>query len=470
MFCKNCGNELSGSEKFCPNCGVVTAKGSPSSKKRWIPIACVIFAALCGVLILNFSVFASRKNAIKPFGDMVRELSRSDYSPWVASIISGDGETVYSNYVFDYLSMLEDDRYLEAAVTGYSKADSASDQARQDSLSLYICRFPVDNEAFAEASTWLVSVISGETKTALELNVFDYLSGTDDNRYLDAAITRYTSYLGQTDSSSEGFGSLFTATQPYQTSSSVTTYQPTRDEFILGSLSFYISQFPGNNAILKAVLKERAEQFISLTGEKLTNTEGIPLNQAYIALYLKYFGIEDLMIRRMDIFLESGEESVGTNGVVTTWSLSAVNDLINYFASIGKGMSQNFYSLFSIGFTKNDNIYIYIGLKVSEKIGFDDPALRDWLDKVAKRESTLTITTSDKNGTITNSEPVVFSTLAENTRSAISGKADTSFAETLNSTLKPDRWITSTKSYILQIADEWATMNRKIESQRTSRM
>jgi hypothetical protein len=270
----------------------------------------------------------------------------------------------------------------------------------------------VSEFARTDYSEWVASIIAGTTETEFEANVFDYLSNLKDQRYLNAAINRFVGILN--DSGSNGF-----------------TAQTNKEAFIIGALSLYIIQFPGNNSILRSVLGEKADQFAALSENNLTEIRGVPLNQAYIYLYLKYFGLEELINEKMEIFLGGGDVTWDRK----TWPMEAVDSLISYFSSIGKGMSQNFYSLIQSGFDKNDSVRIYIALQVLKNIGVDDPnpVLTNLLNRVARRESGLAIITTSYGGQTR--REIIFSDEAAEVRRAVNGKEDMPFEQMLNNAL-----------------------------------
>jgi hypothetical protein len=271
--------------------------------------------------------------------------------------------------------------------------------------------------ASTDYSEWVASVIAGSIETEFEANVFEYLSTLKDRRYLNEAAGRFVKILN--NSSSTGFAA-----------------QTSRDAFITGALSLYIIQFPGDNAVLRNALGGKVDQFIGLSEKTLTEIRGIPLNQAYIYLYLKYFGLEELINKKMEIFFNTGT----TTWDGRTWDMKAVNSLINYFTSVGKGMSQNFYSLIRTGFTKNDSVRIYIALQVLKKIGFNDPdtSYSNLLNRVSRRESDLEIITETRIGgrSTRSTREIIFADEVAELRRAITGKQDTPFEEMLNNALK----------------------------------
>jgi hypothetical protein len=264
-------------------------------------------------------------------------------------------------------------------------------------------------------SDWVAGVINGEVETEFEANVFEYLSGLKDARYLNQAVNRFIKILD--DSGDSGFAA-----------------GSNKDAFILGAAGFYILQFPNsNNELLKTAIGQKADRFIKLSGSDLVKEiEGIPLNKLYIYLYLKYFSLERLINAKMETFIASGTKSVNA----ITWNISQVDSLINYFTSIGKGISPNYYSLFQLGFSKDEPIYIYIALQVLSKIGFDDHILQNWLNRnFAGMEDRLSRTYTDFRGRVIKRE-IVISDEVQETREAIAGKSDIPFEEILEDAIR----------------------------------
>jgi hypothetical protein len=284
----------------------------------------------------------------------------------------------------------------------------------------------VNELARADYSEWIAAVIGGTVETEFEANIFEYLSLLKDNRYLTVAIDRFVSTLNNAGSS--GF-----------------TAQSNKDAFIIGALSLYIVQFPGNNRILRESLGQKANYFIGLSETKMAEIKGVPLNQAYIYLYLKYFGLEDLITKKMNDFIHSGERSWDIGSRYRewdrrSWNMRDVERLISYFSSTGKGMAQNFYTLFRSGFNMDDSVRIYIGLQVIKNIGFNDPDLDYWLNRISRRDSGLTITTTSYINGVPQpgqtTRPIVFSEEVSEVRKAVAGKSEVPFDQMLNDALR----------------------------------
>jgi len=268
-------------------------------------------------------------------------------------------------------------------------------------------------------SEWVGSVISGETETEFESNVFEYLSTLNDDRYLDEAIRRFGKTLETTGDS--GFAFRFN-----------------KDAFITGALGIYIAQFPASNTqFAKTVIGQRIGAFIDLSKDLTAEIAGIPLNKLYLYLYIKYFGLQDFIDRKMDSFMAQGSERWDGK----SWSMNLVNNLIKDLTTMGKGISQNYYSMFRMGLDKNDAVYVYIALQVLEDIGFDDPVLHNWLNRNYRhfegRLSITTTTTSGYSGLLdfpesrTRTTPIVIANEIQQVRNAIKGKSDVPFEETL---------------------------------------
>ena len=265
-------------------------------------------------------------------------------------------------------------------------------------------------------SEWAASVIKGTEKSEFEANVFEYLSKIKDPRYLEEAFSRFVEILNNSDAA--GF-----------------TAQTSEDAYIIGALSLYIIQFSENSDALKAALGEKANSFISLQDNNLKGVKGLPLNQVFIFFYLKYYGLEQLINKRMENFISAGTR--GWDG--TTWTMTAVSDLIDYFVSTGQGMSKNFYSLFDEN-KKNASLRSYIGLQVIKKIGFNDPDLWEILEEVSGREVDLEmITTSYVRGVPQAGQTrrkINFRDEVNETLSAISGRKNVPFEELLAGSLE----------------------------------
>jgi hypothetical protein len=266
-------------------------------------------------------------------------------------------------------------------------------------------------------SELIAAIITGETRKPFDYKVFERLSTFNDEMYLDAAIQRYITYINYDDPAR-------------------LNVQSHEDMFIAGSLALYIVQFSEKKEVLKTTMGEKIDRFVALSDENLK--KNLSLNQAFVYLYLQYFGLESLIIKRTQSFLDSGTKRQTDEGEVITWSEAKVDDIINYFSTIGEGMSENFYVLFRNGFDKNDNMQIYLGVKVFENIGSDNAELHDWLDIIAVRPSTLSKTTG------THEEPIIFATEVDITRKAIAGKKETPFQNVLKKTLQ-----TALKDYLI---------------------
>jgi len=268
-------------------------------------------------------------------------------------------------------------------------------------------------------SEWVGSVIRGETETEFEANVFEYLSTLNDDRYLDEAIRRFGKTLETVGDS--GF-----------------TFSFTKDAFITGALGIYIAQFPASNTqFAKTVIGQKIGAFMDLSKELTAEIAGIPLNKLYLYLYIKYFGLQDFIDRKMDSFMAQGS----TRWDGKSWSMNLVNNLIRDLTTMGKGISQNYYSMFRMGLDKNDAVYVYIALQVLEDIGFDDPVLHNWLNRNYRHfEGRLSITSTTSSGysgllgssgSRTTTTPIVIADEIEQVRGAIQGKSDVPFEEIL---------------------------------------
>ncbi|MBN2536037.1 MAG: hypothetical protein JXB88_24365 [Spirochaetales bacterium] len=255
-------------------------------------------------------------------------------------------------------------------------------------------------------SDWIGEVISGKADTEFIPNIFHYLSTLKDDRYLAQALSRFNDFLMQSNES--GFV--------------VTSHL---DAFIIGSLALYCMQFPrAKTKLLKSALAQKIDYFMNSAGKVM----GIPLNQIFIAFYIKHNTLESLIIKKMNEFLSSGKKS--WDG--TSWYKSAVDNLINYFTEIGTGLSRDFYILFETGFRDFDPMRLYIALQVMKKIGFDDPELLKWLDKDYDNfENKLSMYSVDVLGTKSNEQIINFSGEITETRSAIIGRQKAYFSQIL---------------------------------------
>jgi hypothetical protein len=93
--------------------------------------------------------FESRYPRFHEFKKMERELSRNDFSDWIASVISGDTATEFEYIVFEYLQNLKEDRYIKQAVSRFINIAKNLDNYYNDYenylatvLYLYIDQFP----------------------------------------------------------------------------------------------------------------------------------------------------------------------------------------------------------------------------------------------------------------------------------------------------------------------------------------
>jgi hypothetical protein len=415
--------------------------------KKLVPAVVFVLAAVCSALVIAFVLYPYGKSKVKE-NNLVR--ANNEISALLAIELDDErlaGLRLAGNSNFDYIiasieSDAERQRFLGITLVTLSEYEGVYENEFESRYPRYKAyRDMVKELARQDYSEWVGSVVKGAVETEFEANVFDYLSSLKDRRYLNDAVSRFIEILNK--SGSNGFSA-----------------QTNKDAFIIGALSLYIMQFPGNNAVLRNALGEKAGQFISLTEKNLTEIRGIPLNQVYVYLYLKYFGLENLINRKMETFLNTGTRR--WDG--TTWSMSAVDSLINYFSSTGKGMSQNFYSLIQSGFDRNDSIRIYIALQVLKKIGFDDPApsYNSLLNRVSRRESGLEITTTEtRNGVPvrTINREVIFSHEVAELRRAIAGKADVPFDTMLNSALKTS---SETGNFIIQRVTATEVVNKEV--------
>jgi len=382
--------------------------------KKIVPF---VFAVVCSALVIVFVIFPYGKRKIKEntivqANNEVNEFLAKELDSEKLDGLVTAGKSNFDDIIAYIEADTEKRHFLGVTLVKLSEYENnyAHDfESRYPRYKSY--RDMVKELSREDYSEWIGSIIKGTVETEFEANVFDYLTSLNDRRYLNDAISRFVTILN--NSGSGGFNA-----------------QTNKDAYIIGALSLYIMQFPGNNTVLKNALGEKANQFINLTENNLKNTRDIPLNQVYIFLYLKYFGLEDLINKKMEAFLSSGRRS--WDG--TTWSMTAVDNLIKYFSTNGKGMSQNFYSLIQSGFNKNDSVRIYIALKVLKDIGFDDPApsFKNLLDRVARRESNLKII--DPNNMT--SRDIIFSDEVAKTREDIAGKTDVPFDKMLNTALK----------------------------------
>jgi hypothetical protein len=415
--------------------------------KKFVPAAIFILAIVCSTSVIAFILFPYGKNKVKE-NNLVR--ANNEINDLLAIELDEERLTdlwLTGNSNFDYIiasieSDAERQRFLGVTLVRLSDYEGMYEYEFESRYPRYKAyRDMVKELSRQDYSEWVGSIIKGVTETEFEANVFDYLSTLKDNRYLNDAISRFIEILNK--SSSSGFSA-----------------QSNKDAFIIGSLSLYIMQFPGNNAILRNALGEKADQFLRLSDSDLTEIRGIPLNQVYVYLYLKYFGLENIINRKMEVFLNSGTGR--WNG--RTGTMSAVNSLINYFSSTGKGMSQNFYSLIQSGFDRNDSIRIYIALQVLKKIGFDDsaPSFNNLLNRVSRRESNLEITTTEYlNGVPirTTTREVIFSDEVAELRSAVAGKTDIPFDTMLNSALKTS---SQTGNFIIPRVTATEVVNKEV--------
>lgn len=258
------------------------------------------------------------------------------------------------------------------------------------------------------------SIIRGQTQSEFEPNAFEYLSAFNKDYYVDDAVERFITYMDT--STDRGF-----------------SVSSTKDAYQVASLIMYIMQFPDSRTgMLKAKIGEQVRNFISSTD----SVEGLPLNQAFVYLYLQYYSLESLLTMKMDSFISSGRAS--ETGI--TWTMDAVENLIAYFSEIGSGFPQNFYVLFKQGFSRDDPIRIYIALQVMKKIGFNDSVLNSWLNRSYDPfENTLEIivssTTAGFSTETVSRERIVFADEVEQTRNVISEKKGKAFATTLGDAL-----------------------------------
>ena len=414
--------------------------------KKFVPVVIFILAAVCSILVIAFVLYPYGKSKVKE-NNLVRadneinDLLAIELDIEKLTDLLIDEESNFDSIVAYIESDAERQHFLGITLVKLSEYESVYEfdfESRYPRYKAY--RGMVKELSRQDYSEWVGSIIKGVAETEFEANVFDYLSSLKDRRYLNDAVSRFIDILNK--SGSDGFSA-----------------QTNKDAFIIGALSLYIMQFPGNNAILRNALGEKAGQFINLSERNLTEIRGVPLNQVYVYLYLKYFGLEDLINRKMETFLNTGTRR--WDG--TTWSMSAVDSLINYFSSTGKGMSQNFYSLIQTGFDRNDSIRIYIALQVLKKIGFDDPApsFTNLLNRVSRRESGLEITTTQISGVRRSSttQKVIFSDEVAEVRRAIAGKTDVPFDAMLNSALKTS---SEAGNFIIQRVTATEVVNKEV--------
>ncbi|WP_461256735.1 hypothetical protein [Treponema sp. R80B11-R83G3] len=398
--------------------------------KKIIPVISFVFVVVCSSLIIVYIIYPHGKSIIKENGivqanNEVNDFLDKELDSERLARLAQIGESNFDDIIAYIEADAERQHFLGVTLIRLSDYESnyALDfESRYPRYKAY--RDMVNELSRKDYSEWVGSIIKGTVKIEFEANVFDYLSGLDDRRYINDAISRFIAILN--NSSSGGFSA-----------------QTNKDAFIIGALSLYIMQFPGNNTVLRNALGEKADQFISLSENNLNDIHGIPLNQVYIYLFLKYFGLENIINKKMNEFISSGKISLNKTGKWDgrTWSMKAVDSLVNYFSTTGKGMSQNFYSLIQSGFDKNQSERIYVALRVLKNIGFDDPApsFRNLLDRASRRESDLQITTTEiingmRGRTTTN--PIIFSEEVAEVRREIAGKTDVPFEAMLNSSLK----------------------------------
>ena len=415
--------------------------------KKLVPVVIFILAAVCSTLVIAFVLFPYGKSKVKE-NNLVR--ANNEINDLLAIELDKERLTellIFGNSNFDYIiasieSDVERQRFLGVTLVRLSDYEGVYEYEFESRYPRYKAyRDMVKELSRQDYSEWVGSIIKGVVETEFEANVLDYLSTLKDSRYLNDAINRFIDILNK--SSSNGFSA-----------------QSNKDAFIIGALSFYIMQFPGNNAILRNALGEKADQFIRLSDNDLTEIRGIPLNQVYVYLYLKYFGLENLINRRMEAF-----ENVGTNrwDGTKSWDMSTVNNLINYFSSTGKGMSQNFYSLLRTGINTYDSMRVYTALQVLKKIGFDDPdsSFNNLLNSASRMESGLTISTTQINGLrmSTTTRKVIFSDEVTELRNAIAGKTDIPFETMLNSALKTS---SQTGNFIIPRVTATEVVNKEV--------
>ena len=106
MFCKKCGNELEGNEKFCPSCGepvIKEPKKKPEKKeKHWkgLILAVCLLASGIGTFVFLMNYYSSEDNIVMyENGDMV-------YHPQEENIAWDKEECVlyYDNLLTVYLN------------------------------------------------------------------------------------------------------------------------------------------------------------------------------------------------------------------------------------------------------------------------------------------------------------------------------------------------------------------------------
>ncbi|MCL2758823.1 MAG: hypothetical protein FWD22_01270 [Treponema sp.] len=275
----------------------------------------------------------------------------------------------------------------------------------------------VNELARKDYSQWVADVITGKIETEFEANIFEYLSTLEDNRYLNEAIVRFGTALEA--AGDRGFA-----------------IRQNKDAFITGAIGLYISQFPESNTQLaRTIIGQRIGSFIDLSKELTEEIAGIPLNKLYLYLYIKYFGLQNFIDRKMDAFMAKAQPGYRWDG--QSWSMNVVTELINDLTTMGKGISQNYYSMFNIALNRDDAVYAYIALQVLKQIGFDDPVLHGWLNRDYRRfERRLSIDTTTYSsyglsGSRTSSRPIIFADEIREVREAVKDKQDIPFEEIL---------------------------------------
>jgi len=371
--------------------------------KRKYPVLASLITIVFSLLII-FAVWTMEKNNVKE-----NKLEKANNQ--VRTILKN--ETDFNSIVEYVEADPERSRFMGITMVELAKNEEKyvfNFEERYPRYKAY--RDMVKEMARSDYSEWVAAVISGEEKTEFEGNIFEYLSTLNDDRYLNEATKRLGEILEATGD--RGF-----------------IIRSDKDAFIIGAVGLYIAQFPAaDTQMAKTIIGQKIGSFIDLSNELVADIKGIPLNKLYLYLYLKYFGLQSFIDKKMQSFMAQGRVDNHGNGI--NWNMGVVNALISDLKTIGKGMSQNYYSLFRTGLEKDDAVYVYIALQVLKDIGFDDPALHNWLNRNYRHmENTLFKAVEGSDGRIISREVIVIADEIRGVRNAINGKADTPFEEVL---------------------------------------
>ena len=198
-----------------------------------------------------------------------------------------------------------------------------------------------------DTSEWIAGVIKGNINTSFENSVWTFLAKFEKNYYLNQVIDRF-----------------------FRVSNDV--FESGNEKIPeLAALLLYIERFPENRELQRRVQQNR-NMII-----RLSEMDNLDPN-IYYYLRTKYIGLRDYIVQKISAIRG---RTYGALGEVP--DMNELDIIIKEFKSRGRGMPQNFYPLFDLGFSNDrlNTFYIYIALEVFKDIGFEDKVLTDWLSR-----------------------------------------------------------------------------------------